>query len=111
MVDVRVRGRIMRRLDARALTVHRNGALRVLELRLVNRGNITVRLGGRGLRLALFRRGRRLTTLRPTRQELLPHSAGIAVFTYRGKVRGAVLARIELRAPLRGPKRSFHVRL
>jgi hypothetical protein len=113
VIDVRVRGRIVRRVDARALTVHRKGTLRVLELRIVNRGNATVQLGGRGrgLRLALLRGGRRFTTLRPARQEILPHSAGIAEFAYRGRVRGVVLARVELQAPLRGPKRSFHVRL
>jgi hypothetical protein len=111
VVDVRIRGRIVRRLDARALTVRRKGALRLLELSLVNRGNVTVRLGGRGLRLALLRGGRRLTTLRPARQELLPHSRGIATFTYRGRARGTVLARVELQSPLRGPRRSFRVGL
>ena len=44
VVDLRVRGRIVRRLDARALTVRRRGTLRLLELRLVNRGNVTERL-------------------------------------------------------------------
>ena len=111
VVDVRVRGRIVRRVDARALTVRRKGTVRVLELSLVNRGNVTLRLGRRGLRLALLRGGRRLTTLRPSRRELLPHSRGIATFTYRGRARGTVLARVELQAPLLGPRRSFRVRL
>jgi len=111
VVDLRVRGTVVRRLDATALTVRRGGARRLLELRLVNRGNVTERIGRAGLRLALVRGGRLLSRLRPRRCELLPHSAGIAVFAYRGRVRGAVLARIELRPPLRGPSRSFHVRL
>jgi hypothetical protein len=111
IVSLRVRGRIVRRLDARALSVRRLGARRLLELRLVNRGNVTERLGGDGLRLVLVRGGRRSATLRPRRRELLPHSAGIAVFVYGGRLRGAVLARIELRPPLHGPPRSFHVRL
>ena len=111
IVDLRVRGRIVRRLDARALTVHRSGAQRLLELRLVNRGNVTERLIGDGLRIALLRNGRRLATLRPRSRELLPHSAGIAVFAYGGRLRGAVVARVELRPPLRGPRRSFRVRL
>lgn len=110
-VDLRIRGRIVRRLDARGLTVHRNGRRRLLELRLVNRGNVTVTLGGGGLQLALLRKGRRLTTLRPVRQELLPHSAGIATFTYGGRVRGPVLVRVELQSPMRGPQRAFRVRL
>jgi hypothetical protein len=111
MVDLRIRGRIVQRLDARALNVRRHGRLRLLELRLVNRGNVTVRLGGRGLRLALFLGGRRFRTLRPAAQELLPHSPGIAEFAYRGRVRGAVLARVELQPPLWGLRRAFRVRL
>jgi hypothetical protein len=111
VVVLRVRGPIVRRLDARALTVSRSGAVRRLELRLVNRGNVTERLGGDGLRLALLSGGRRFATLRPRSQELLPHSAGIAVFAYRGQLRGDVLARVELRPPVRGRQRSFRVRL
>jgi hypothetical protein len=111
IVDLRVRGRIVRRLDARALAVRRRGAMRRLELRLVNRGNVTERLGGDGLRLSLLRGGRKFATLRPAPRELLPHSAGIAVFAYRGRLRGDVLARIQLRPPVRGRGRSFRIRL
>jgi hypothetical protein len=110
IVDLRVRGRLVRRLEARALTVRRSGTRRLLELRVMNRGNVTERLGAR-LRLALLRGGRRFAMLRPRGQELLPHSAGIAVFTYRGPLRGDVLARVELRTPVRGPRRSFRIRL
>ena len=111
IVVLRVRGRIVRRLDARALAVRRRGAMRRLELRLVNRGNVTERLGGDGLRLSLLRGGRKLATLRPAPRELLPHSAGIAVFDYRGRLRGDVLAQIQLRPPVRGRRRSFRIRL
>jgi translation initiation factor IF-1 len=111
IVDLRVRGRIVRRLDARALTVRRSGPRRLLELRLVNRGNVTEHLPGDGLRVSLLRGGRKLATLRPRGRELLPHSAGIAVFAYRGRLRGSVLARVELRPPVRGPRRSFRLRL
>jgi hypothetical protein len=111
IVDLRVRGRIVRRLDPRALAVRRRGTMRVLELRLVNRGNVTERLGGDGLRISLLQDGRKFATLRPQSRELLPHSAGIAVFTYRGQLRGDALARVELRPPVQGPRRSFHLRL
>ncbi len=111
VVVLRVRGRIVRRLDARALTVRREGAARLLELRLLNRGNVLERLRGDGLRISLFGHGRRFATLRPRSQELLPHSAGIAVFPYRGRRRGEVLARVELRSPVQGARRSFHLRL
>jgi hypothetical protein len=103
-------GRIVRRLEPQALAVRHHGALRLLQLRLVNRGNVTERLGRDGLRLSLFRHGR-LATLRPRSQELLPHSAGIAVFAYRGPVRGPVLVRVELGSTVLGRRRSFHVRL
>ncbi len=111
IVVLHVRGRIVRRLDARALTVRRHGSRRLLELLLVNRGNVTERLGGDGLRLVLRRRGRRLATLRPRQRELLPHSAGLVDFTYRGRVRGNVVARIALGPSVHGPRRAFHVRL
>jgi hypothetical protein len=111
IVVLRVRGRIVRRLDARALSVRRRPGIRQLQLRLVNRGNVTERLGADGLRLALLAGGRRVATLRPHSRELLPHTAGIAVFTYRGRLRGPALARVELRPPLRGRARTFHLRL
>jgi hypothetical protein len=111
IVVLHVRGRIVRRLDARGLTVRHAGARRLLELLLVNRGNVTERLDGDRLRLVLRRHGRTLATLRPRRRELLPRSAGIAEFAYRGHVRGNVLARIELRPRVSGRRRSFHVRL
>jgi hypothetical protein len=111
IVVERVRGRIVRRLDARSLTVRRLGARRLFELLLVNRGDVTERLGGRRLRLILLRRGRPFATLRPRRRELLPHSKGIAEFPYRGRVRGNVVARVELRPPTPAAKRSFRARL
>jgi hypothetical protein len=111
IVDLRVRGRLVRRLEARALTVHRRAMLRRLELRLVNRGNVTEPLVGDGLRISLLRDGRKLITLRPRSRELLPHSAGIAVFSYRGPLRGDVVARVELRPPVEGSERSFRIRL
>jgi hypothetical protein len=109
VVDLHVGGRIVRRLDPRALSVRREGARRLLELLLLNRGNVTERLGGNRLRLVLLRSGRTLATLRPRPRELLPRSAGLVEFAYRGRVRGDVLARVELRPPGRRP--SFHVRL
>ena len=111
VVVLRVRGRVVRRLVPRALTVERRGRLRMLELRLVNRGNVAEELGSDGLSLSLSRGGRVFATLRPRGHELLPHGTGIAVFTYRGPVRGPVVARIRLRSPLRGPVRWFRPRL
>ena len=111
IVDLRVRGQIVRRLDAGGLTVRRHGARWLLELQLVNRGNVTEKLGSNGIRLALLRNDRRFAMLTPRGEELLPHSSGIAVFSYGGRIRGAVVARLELRPPLHGPRRAFHLRL
>jgi hypothetical protein len=111
VVVLHVRGRVVQRLDARGLTVQSRGTVRVLDLRLVNRGNVAEELGGNRVRLSLLREGRVFTTLQPGRGELLPHSTGIAEFTYRGHVRGPVVAWIRLRSPLRGPVRRFHLRL
>jgi hypothetical protein len=111
IVVLHVRGRIVRRLDARSLTVRRAGARRMLELLLVNRGNVTERLATDRLRLVLLRRGRPFATLRPRSRELLPRSVGIAEFAYRGRVRGDVLARVEVRPVVQGLRRSFRVHL
>ena len=111
IVVLHVRGRIVRRLEARSLSVRPRAGGRLLELLLVNRGNVTERLARDGLRLALLSGGRKVATLRPRSRELLPHSTGIAVFAYRGGLRGGVLARVELRPPVRGLRRSFRVRL
>jgi hypothetical protein len=72
---------------------------------------VTERLGGDRLRLAILRHGRTLATLRPRRREILPHSTGIAEFVYRGRARGTVLARVELRPPVRNHLRAFWIRL
>jgi hypothetical protein len=111
IVVLHIPGRIVHSLDPRALEVRHRGVLRLLELRIVNRGNVTERLGGGRLRLALLRQGRTFVTLRPRQLELLPHSMGIAEFVYRGRVRGTVAARVELRPPLRSHLRAFWIRL
>jgi hypothetical protein len=111
MIVLHVRGRIVRRLDARALSVRRRGTLRLLELRLVNRGNVTERLAADRLRLWLVRRRRKVATLRPIPRELLPHSTGIALFPYRGRLRGTVRVRVTLSPSVLGRRRRFHARL
>lgn len=96
VVVLHVPGRIVRRLELQALAVRRRPGRTLLELRLVNRGNVTEELGGSRLRLALCRHGHVLATLRPRHLELLPHSAGVAQFAYRGTARGALTARVLL---------------
>ncbi len=100
VVLLRVPGKIVRRLQPQKLSVRRRGRIRVFDLRLANRGNVTERPRPR---LELWRHGRKLAVLHGRRLDLLPHSAGIAQFAYRGSVRGAVIARIMAR--------SFRLRL
>ncbi|MGH3009391.1 MAG: hypothetical protein ACRDLM_08310 [Gaiellaceae bacterium] len=109
VVLVHVTGPVVRRLEPQALTVERRGRKRLFELRLANRGNVLERLGGARLRLVLLRGGTAIARLRPRRLELLPHSAGIAEFVYRGRLRGRIDARAELASP--GRSRSYRLRL
>ena len=111
IVVLHTKGRIVHRLDPRRLTVRSDGRRRLLDLLLVNRGNVTERLGGTAVRLVLLRGGRPIATLRPRQRELLPRSRGIVEFVYRGSERGGAVARIVLRPPVRGHPRSFHLRL
>lgn len=111
VVLVRVAGTIVHELVPQALSVRRTGAARVLSLRLANRGNVAERIGGTRLELVLSRHGEALATLRAHRLDLLPHSAGIAEFSYRGAVRGSVLARVVFRPASIGRPRSFRVTL
>jgi P pilus assembly chaperone PapD len=110
-VLVHVHGRTIRRVDLLGLAVRRSGSARLLDLRLVNRGNVTERLDGDSLRLVLTRHGHRLARLYAKPLELLPHSAGIVQFVYRGHARGTVRGRIELRRGLGGHGRTFRLRL
>jgi len=111
VVLVRVAGTVVHRLEAQSLSVRRDGAKRLFSLRLANRGNVAERMGGARLQLVLSRHGKRLATLRARLVDLLPHSAGIAQFVYRGALRGRVRATVVLRPATIGRARSFRVML
>ena len=111
VVLVRVPGTIVRRLEPQTLSVRRDGGKRLFSLRLANRGNVAERIRGVRLELVLSRHGRAFATLRSRLVDLLPHSAGIAQFAYRGVVRGRVRATVVLRPAAIGPTRSFRVTL
>jgi hypothetical protein len=100
VVFVRVAGRIVHRLELRALRVRG----RVLEAAVVNRGNVVERVR---VRVSLSRGGHVLARLGSGRRTLLPHSRGIERFAYRGRLRGWVTARVDLRAL----RRTFQIRL
>jgi hypothetical protein len=106
-VTVRVPGTIVRRLVVRGLRPRaRRGRHRVLDLALENRGNVSEPLARGAVRVVLVRRGRAVERLPCSRRELLPRSH--AVFSVTSRVRGAVLARVEVRGR---PARTFRLRL
>jgi hypothetical protein len=114
VVVIHVAGRIVRRLEPRSLVARGRGRRRHLELKLVNRGNVTELLDRRRLRLGLFRHGRRVATLRPLARELLAHGTGVVEFPRRGGLRGRVTARLEVALPparFHPLRRQFRLRL
>ncbi len=111
VVLVRVAGTVVHRLVPQSLSARRKQSVRVFSLRLANRGNVAERIAGARLELVLSRRGKPFATLRARRLDLLPRSAGIAQFVYRGAARGRVRARVVLRPATLGRTRSFGVTL
>ncbi len=113
VVDVRAPGKIVRRLALRELRARSHGRMHILELLVVNRGNVTEELGPDRVVLTLSRRGRLLARLRGEPRELLPRSRGLVLFRYRGPAHGVVSALVAL-APDEGGAsvhRSFRLRL
>jgi hypothetical protein len=100
VVFVRVPGRIVHRLELRALRARG----RALEAVIANRGNVVERAR---VRISLWRRGRLLARLGPIVRTLLPHSSGIERFRYHGRLQGWVTARVEAGAL----RRSFRLQV
>jgi len=114
VVAVRVPGRIVRRLVPLALHVRRAGRVRVLELLVANRGNVTELLERGCVIVTLRRRAEVLARLRPAVRQLLPRTSGLVEARYAGRVRGRLAARVDFAARkpcLRAPRRTFSIRL
>lgn len=113
VVVVRAPGKVSRRLELRRLRVRRVGAARRLELVVANLGNVTETLGRDRLSMILRRGGRTVARLRPAARDLLPRTTGIVPARYAGRVRGRVIALVELsNRPGKGAlRRAFHIRL
>ena len=111
-VVVRAPGAIVRRLDLRELRVREAGRVRVIELFVVNRGNVTEALLRNRVELILRQSGHRQSSARPATRELRPGTRGIVQFVYRGRLRGAVTASVAV--GLDGgavTRRSYRLRL
>lgn len=114
VVVVRVPGRIVHRLVPLSLHVRRAGRLRVFELLVTNKGNVTEVLDRGCVIVTLRRRGQVLARLRPPGRQLLPRTSGLVEARYAGRVRGRLVARVEFAARkpcLRARGRAFSIRL
>jgi hypothetical protein len=103
-VSVRVPGNIVRRVAVRGLRVRRRGRSRSLDVTVANLGDVietsavTIVLSGRG----------RVERVHAELREVLPHTRAILAARYSGRLRGRVLARVEVDGTAR---RSFRLRL
>jgi hypothetical protein len=112
VVSVRVPGRLVHRVEVRAVHVSRSGRQRLVEVTLANLGNVIEPIDAARFRLTMLRRGRVVARLRPEPRKLLPQATGLVDLRYSGPVRGRVAARIELGQAGRPPRtHSYWLRL
>ena len=97
VVVVRAPGPVVRRLELRGLRVRRGRGARILELGVVNRGNVTETLDRGWVRISL-RRGAAEATLSADPRELRPRTRGVVQLPYRGRLRGWVTVRVRMAA-------------
>jgi hypothetical protein len=106
VIVVRVPGRVERRLRLGPLRVARSGRLRMLELVVANRGNVTESIErGRAL-VSLAKDGRRFGTLGAASRRFRPRTSGILQFRYRGARHGWVTAGVVISGEPGKPGRS-----
>jgi hypothetical protein len=114
VVTVRVPGKLVRQLTLGRVRLRQRARDRIVDVELVNRGNVTERLARGWIVVTLMRRGRVLARLVSAPRELLPRSRGRADLVYRGRARGWVRALIDAGAHIRGAhaqRRSIRLRL
>ncbi len=112
VVVVRAPGRVVRRLALASLRVRRVRRARILELWVVNRGNVTETLSRDRVRISL-RHAAGATRLGADARELRPRTTGVVHVAYRGALRGWVTARAEIASYDGSPVvvRTFRVKL
>jgi hypothetical protein len=114
VVTVRVKGRLVHRVEVTAARLRRRPLQRsrLIELTFANRGNVIESIGGPRLRITLLRRGRVIARLPAARRKVLPHTAALVVVRYRGRSHGPATIRVTLPKPGgRTAVRSFTLRL
>jgi hypothetical protein len=113
VVVVRAPGTVVRHVELGRLRVARSGRMRLLELGMRNRGNVTESLARGAATLSLFRNERRIARLQAEPRNLRPRSTGVLRFLYRGPARGPATARVEVEPAASGRllRGRFRVRL
>jgi hypothetical protein len=113
-VSVRMPGRVIHRLALGGVRVHRARGVRFIFVPVVNRGNVTVQLR-RHVTGSLLRRGGRVARLqlatRPA--SLAPAARTLLALRYAGRVRGPVVAVVQIRIGpgVRPVERRYRLRL
>ncbi len=103
-IAVRVPGKVVRRVAVRGLRVLRSGRSRRFEVTIANEGDlietrvVTVVLSGRG----------RVDRVHAELREVLPRTRALLTARYGGRLRGSVIARVDVDGIAR---RSFKLRL
>jgi len=114
VVTVRVKGRLVHRVEVTAVRLRRRPRqrYRLIELTFTNRGNVIESIGGPRLRITVLRRGRVIARLPTAQRKVLPHTAAVVVVPYRRRRHGPATVRVELRGSGgRIVARSFPLRL
>ncbi len=112
VVVVRAPGRVVRRVIPKSLQVRRAHGGRVLELLVVNHGNVTETLDRARVRVVL-RHGNARAWLRAEARELRPRTSGVVRLRYRGLLRGRATVRVRIALTPGRPavSRTFRVSL
>jgi hypothetical protein len=103
-VAVRVPGRVVRRVTVRGLRVRRSGRSRSLDVTVANLGDL---IETSAVTVVLVSRGR-VERVHAELREVLPRTRAILTARYAGRLRGLVLARVEVDGIAR---RRFRLRL
>ena len=113
-VNVRMPGRVVRRLALGGVRVHRKRGLRFIFVPVVNRGNVTVQLRGHVTAVVVPpRRSCRAATTRWLDLRCAPGARTLLALRYAGRVRGPVIAVVQIRMgpDVRLVERRYRLRL
>jgi hypothetical protein len=112
VVVVRAPGKVVHRIAVRGLRVRHLRRTRLLEVLLVNRGNVTERLHRGSIRVVLGTGGQHATLVAGPR-DLRPRTSGVVQLRYSGGLRGPLEALVRLvPEPGRPPEaRTFRIQV